>query len=233
MTRQISFALALMVFLAACSTGPAQAPRGPSGGADRSAVGVSVPAFTSVVRQVEPVAEAICRESDEVSNCDYDIRLITDPRAPSNAFQTLDANGRPILIVTQTLLREMSNTDEAAFVLSHEAAHHIAGHIPRTQTNASGTAVLAGLGALAAGLDPDAVAEAQRVGAFVGSRAYSKSFELEADRLGTVIAARAGYDPLRGAEFFNRLPDPGNAFLGSHPPNDQRIQAVREVAAGL
>jgi hypothetical protein len=32
----------------------------------------------------------------------------------------------------------------------------------------------------------------------VGARRYSKAFELEADALGTVIAARAGYDPLRG-----------------------------------
>jgi predicted Zn-dependent protease len=67
----------------------------------------------------------------------------------------------------------------------------------------------------------------------VGARTYSKDFELEADALGTVISMRAGFDPIRGAAFFTRIPDPGNRFLGTHPPNAQRIETVRRVAAGL
>ena len=68
---------------------------------------------------------------------------------------------------------------------------------------------------------------AQQLGAFVGSRSFSKEFELEADQLGTIITYRSGYDVLRGAEFFNRIPDPGNRFLGTHPPNAQRAAIVR------
>ncbi|MDJ0860305.1 MAG: M48 family metalloprotease, partial [Dinoroseobacter sp.] len=75
--------------------------------------------------------------------------------------------------------------------------------------------------------------QAMQAGAFVGARAYSKDKELEADALGTVITARAGYDPVRGAAFFSRIPDPGDQFLGTHPPNAERIQVVRQVAAGL
>lgn len=56
---------------------------------------------------------------------------------------------------------------------------------------------------------------------------------LEADGLGTEIAIRAGYDPVHGAEFFTRLPDPGDTFLGSHPPNAQRIAAVRRAAESI
>ena len=67
----------------------------------------------------------------------------------------------------------------------------------------------------------------------MGARRYGRQFELEADALGTVIAYRAGYDPVRGAAFFTRLPDPGDQFLGSHPPNADRIALVREVVAGL
>jgi predicted Zn-dependent protease len=48
-----------------------------------------------------------------------------------------------------------------------------------------------------------------------------------------VIAANAGYDPLVGAEFFFRIPDPGNRFLGTHPPTAERVAVVRRVAAGL
>jgi predicted Zn-dependent protease len=38
---------------------------------------------------------------------------------------------------------------------------------------------------------------------------------------------------LRGAEYFNRLPDPKNAFLSTHPSNKARIQIVRQTAAEL
>ncbi len=71
------------------------------------------------------------------------------------------------------------------------------------------------------------------VGAVVGSRAYSKEYELEADRLGTIITHLAGYDPLAGVEYFSRIPDPGNQFLGTHPPNRQRIELVKKTANGL
>ena len=81
--------------------------------------------------------------------------------------------------------------------------------------------------------DPDAGRKAAEFGAAIGARTYSKDFELEADALGTAIAAQAGYDPLMGAEFFFRIPDPGNTFLGTHPRNADRIETVRRVAAGL
>lgn len=74
---------------------------------------------------------------------------------------------------------------------------------------------------------------AEQIGASLGARTYSKDFELEADQLGTVITARAGFDPVRGALFFNRIPDPGNRFLGTHPPNAARMDIVRKTAAGL
>jgi len=60
---------------------------------------------------------------------------------------------------------------------------------------------------------------------------YSKDFELEADALGTVITAQAGFDPLLGADFFFRIPDPGNSFLGTHPANADRVAIVRRTAA--
>ncbi|MDZ4136092.1 MAG: M48 family metalloprotease, partial [Paracoccaceae bacterium] len=67
----------------------------------------------------------------------------------------------------------------------------------------------------------------------VGARRYSKGFELEADALGAEIALRAGLDPVRGAQFFARIPDPGDAFLGTHPPNADRMATVRAAVAHL
>jgi predicted Zn-dependent protease len=189
--------------------------------------------FGQVVSRVEPVAEALCRSRGTVRNCDFKIIYDDRPGVAANAYQTRDASGRPLLIVTGPLLRETENAHELAFVLGHEAAHHIEGHLDRQQASAVWGAVLIGSVVAASGGDAGSVEAAQRLGAQAGSRVFSKDFELEADALGTVIAARSGFDPVRGADFFARIPDPGDVFLGTHPPNADRQRVVREVAAQL
>ncbi len=190
--------------------------------------------FQTVVRRVEPVAEQFCRSRAPQSNCDFKIVVDDRPNRGVNAFQTLDSNGRPIIGFTVPLIADARNQDELAFVMAHEAAHHIRGHIAQTQQNAALGGLLIGTlaGALGAS-DASSIETAQRIGATVGARTYSKEFELEADALGTRIAAAAGYDPLRGAAFFSRIPDPGDRFLGTHPPNADRVRTVQRVAAGL
>jgi len=195
--------------------------------------------FKTVVARVEPVAERECRARAPRSNCDFLIKVDTRDGQPVNAFQTLTRDGQPLIVFTVALIADARNADELAFVMSHEAAHHIEGHIPQMQQEAQLGAMAGGIlasvlttGASAA-VRQSAIEQAVQAGAFVGSRQYSKAKELEADALGTVIAARAGYDPIRGAGFFTRLPDPGDKFLGSHPPNQDRIRTVQRVAAGL
>jgi predicted Zn-dependent protease len=215
---------------------PAPAPMGalrPEPPPARIAPEMAARNFISVVRRVEPVAERVCREQLPRGNCDFLIVVDDRPGVPPNAFQTLDRSGRPVIGFTLPLIADARNEDELAFVLGHEAAHHIAGHIPLTQRSASEGALVGGLLATLGGLDPQSVDAVAQLGATVGARRFSKEFELEADALGTVIAARAGYDPVRGAAFFNRIPDPGDQFLGSHPPNADRIRVVQATAARL
>ena len=187
-------------------------------------------AFVEVVDRVEPVAEAECRRVDPRRNCDFLIAVDDRPEVPANAFQTLNEEGRPVIFFTLGLIADARNRDELAFVMAHEAAHHIAGHISRQQRNATLGALVFGQLAGATGGN---VAAAQDLGAALAARSYSKEFELEADRLGAVVAAKAGFDPLRGADFFFRIPDPGDRFLGTHPANADRIAAVRAAVAGL
>ena len=190
--------------------------------------------FLSVVARVEPVAEAYCRERRPDLNCDFRIVIDDRPGAPPNAFQTLDPRtGQPVVGFTLALIADARNPDELAFILGHEAGHHIAGHLPRSRDNALAGALILGTLAALGGADPRAVRSAQDVGATVGARTYSRDFELEADVLGAVIAHRGGFDPERGAGFFSRIPDPGNRFLGSHPPNALRIRLVARTAADL
>jgi predicted Zn-dependent protease len=199
----------------------------------RNRAGIAARQFVSVVRTVEPVAERECLRRAPGANCDFQIVVDDRPGQAPNAFQTVDRNGRPILAFNLALIASVSNADELAFVMGHEAAHHVLGHLGRTQQNAAvGAVILSGLVALG-GADASVVQSAEQIGASLGARTYSKDFELEADRLGTVITQRAGYDPVLGAEFFNRIPDPGNRFLGTHPPNAARMETVRRTAQGL
>ena len=231
--------VALALLLAGCAE-PVRLPAPVTGPLPASArLAPQLPAraaavnFETAVERVEPVAERFCRAQTARLPCDFRIVIDDRPGQPPNAFQTLDRAGRPVIGLTLPLIAGARNVDEIAFVLGHEAAHHILGHIPQQRDSAAAGAILAGVLATLNGADDAAVRAAQDVGATLGARRYSQAFELQADALGTEIAHRAGFDPVRGAAFFNRLADPGNRFLGTHPPNAQRQATVRRVAASL
>lgn len=239
MIKKTMCAFAAVVALAACEVAPVQTDA--QGGAiapsqpyiAKLLQNQAVRTFVRVVEDVEPIAEHECRVRTKRVNCDFMIVIDDRPDQPVNAYQTVDRWGRPIIVFTLPMIREAQNANELAFVLGHEAAHHIAGHISRQKFNAkAGEVILAGITLLSGG-DSASVQSARRVGAAYGARTYSKRYELEADALGTVITAKAGYDPIVGAEFFNRIPDPGDVFLGTHPPNAARIEIVQETAAAL
>ncbi|MCA0871250.1 M48 family metallopeptidase [Seohaeicola saemankumensis] len=226
------FLFILPLTLAACevtySTGPASAPA-----SDPVASQPSTASFAQVVAAIEPVAEQECRRRTNGTNCDFLIRVDKNPRAEPNAYQSEDPSGRPVITFTRAMIDSTANADELAFVLGHEAAHHISGHLARQAQNAAaGAIIFAGLATLTGGSAAD-VAAAQQLGEAVGARSYSKEFELEADELGTVITYRAGFDPLLGAQYFTRIADPGDRFLGTHPPNGARIETVRRTSRQL
>lgn len=235
--------LILLPLLAACAVEPVPAPAADAGEGKVNpvrAVGEALDertrarSFLSVIEEVEPVAEAECRRRAPRLNCDFRVVVDDRPGQPPNAFQTVDGSGRPVIAFTRALIGEAENRDELAFVLAHEAAHHIEGHLDRQRENATAGAVVFGQLAGALGAQTEAeLRAAQEIGAVVGARTYSKAFELEADRLGTIITARAGFDPIRGAEFFFRIPDPGEVFLSTHPPNAERVAIVRRTTAAL
>lgn len=221
------------LLLAACVGGlPQSSPSAPvfhAASEDKAAA-----RFIAVAAQVEPVAEDLCRRlRGRQINCDIQIAVDDRPDAEPNAFQTVDPSGRPYVVFTLSLIALASSADELAFVMGHEAAHHIAGHIPRRQESAAAGALLAGVLASGSGLTPEEVKQAQAIGADIGAQRYSQDFELEADALGTEIAWAAGFDPIKGAAFFDRLPDPGEGFLNSHPANSLRKQGVAETLRRL
>lgn len=242
MLRSLSVLFALPLVLAACEApqpgmGGASLPRPKApvvtveAGPDAHTAAVN---FLAVARDMEPRIETEClARTRGRMNCDYQV-MVDEGRDPQpNAFQTLDDRGRPIVAFNLALIAEARNRDELAFVMGHEAAHYILGHLEQKSSDATRGAMILGVLAAASGADADGVAQARDFGAEMGARAYSKDYELQADALGTVIAWNAGYDPERGALFFTRLPDPGHSFLGTHPANGERIAVVHRVTTAL
>lgn len=208
---------------------PASTPAAPGPRVQGMSAAQAERAFASVSRRVEPVAERECSNRAPGMNCDFLISIDPDPNAAPNAYQSLDRSGRPLITFTQRMMGQLANEDELAFVMSHEAAHHIRGHLARQAQNAVLASVGAGVLTSLLGGGQAAVSTAQDVGGYVGARSYSKQHELEADELGTIITHKAGYRPSVGVQFFNRLPDPGDRFLGTHPANPDRVQVVQQT----
>jgi Zn-dependent protease with chaperone function len=218
---------------------PAAAPEAPAGNARTAAD------FNRVVARVAPQGERLCREENPGAPggwCDFRIALDRDPRMPPNAYQTEGEDGRALVVVGATLLDQMRSDDEIAFVVSHEMSHHIAGHIPKQQQQqAMGALILGGLVAAAGNAygtpaSEEQLRQAMDIGAAIGARTYSQSYELEADTLGAYIAARAGYDPATGAEIFERpgvRSEGGPPLLTSHPGSAQREANIAQVEAAI
>ncbi|NOZ32522.1 MAG: M48 family metalloprotease [Alphaproteobacteria bacterium] len=147
------------------------------------------------------------------------------------------------IYVTRGLLTLANDTSELAAVVSHEIAHvtlrHAQARSSRARTGRIVDRVLGGI--LGANLDVDqSSARAKR-----SLAAFSQGQELDADREGIKIAARAGYDPHAAARFlaimgrFSQFVEGEAAtgfdngdFLATHPSTPRRIEtAVRAARA--
>ncbi len=127
------------------------------------------------------------------------VRVLDTEPPTNNAFVV---GGQYVYVFTGFLAAAQSD-DEIAFVLGHELGHsYCFKHSERQESDI--TMRLARLAVLFAALSGGKTA--QKVGIFgeVLGADYSQQDEAEADALGTAIALRAGFDPLRGVDFFTK-----------------------------
>lgn len=145
--------------------------------------------------------------------------------------------------MTASLLAQARDDNEIATVLSHEAAHHVGGHIARMDANAPSRAFFPKFQAAILG-DSGVEPVIGDYGAGSGARARGRALELEADWIGTFIAERSGYDTAKGAGIYARSgAKTGRSTLvtSSHPSLSRRLEVVlaarseihRQRAAGL
>lgn len=241
-TRRVSAVfLTALLALAGCAPVPVQQaggrlPAPPSSLAIRSdgSPESTARSFVAVMSRMEPAVEREClQRRTQPINCDFLFVVDDRPGLEPNAFQTIDERGRPIIGFTLSLIAATRNGDEIAFVVGHEASHHILNHLDRKAGAAAAGAVILGRIASIYGSDASAIETAQRIGASVGSRYYSKDWELQADYLGAIMTLNAGFDPVNGARFFERIPDPGDHVLGTHPSRAARLAQVNRAVGDV
>lgn len=125
------------------------------------------------------------------------------------------------------------NEEGVAVVMGHEVAHAIANHGgERMSTQMVAQYGLNTIGQLM-GQNPTAgkelLMQAVGAGAGVGMLKFSREHESEADRMGLIFMAMAGYDPKSAPKFWERMSaqSGGQAppeFLSTHPSHDTRIK---------
>jgi len=139
------------------------------------------------------------------------------------------------IFITRGLLDRMRNEAELAGVLGHEVAHVLRKHHLKAIQKGAQTA-LAG-DAMSAALRDRAGPARDKLIAFgteMYSRGLDKSDELEADRLGVVIAARAGYDAyglpsvLQTLQAMNAQDSALALMFKTHPAPGERLDALGE-----
>ena len=186
----------------------------------------SGPVFERVQKIGARIAMAAKQRYPEIANTMvWKWTVIDDPKM-INAWMLPGGYGA----VYTGLVNFVQSDDELAMVMGHEAAHAIARHGGERMTQGAA----AQLGAAAAGVATDSEAIAQ--GAAMGLQAgillpYSRKQESEADELGLLIAAQAGYDPRSAITLWRRMQSQGGAkieFLSTHPNDNTRIELLQQ-----
>lgn len=152
-----------------------------------------------------------------------------------NLIGTQDLNafcmpGGKIAFFYGILAKLQLTDDEVATIMGHEAAHALLEHAREQMGKNFATQTGLRLGAALLGLGSVGDMAAQ-VGSQVLSLTYSRDDESEADALGLVMSARAGYDPHAGVSLWKKMMAASGGssppkFLSTHPPSADRVKAI-------
>lgn len=167
----------------------------------------------------------------EIKNFSWEFNLVQNKEA--NAFCM--PGGK--IVVYEGLLPYTQNEASLAIVLGHEIAHAVAKHSAEQMSkqikNQYGTQILGGV-LQAAGVSSTTTQLAQilaQKGLQFRSLKYSRDHETEADRMGLIFAAMAGYDPNVAVAFWQRMSQGSssnqNDMFSDHPSDAKRIAAIK------
>jgi predicted Zn-dependent protease len=154
---------------------------------------------------------------------------VVDDNATINAFAL---PGGKVAVYTG-ILPYTKDDAGLAFVLAHEVGHALARHGGERMSEQLLLQLgQEGLNIAIADKSQQAI-QAINLGYGVGATLgfmlpFSRTQELEADHIGIILMAKAGYDPREAPKFFERMMSghtkKGPAFLSTHPADETRIR---------
>ncbi len=169
--------------------------------------------------------------SSEIQNFSWEFNLVQNKEA--NAFCM--PGGK--IVVYEGLLPYTQNEASLAIVLGHEIAHAVAKHSAEQMSKQIrqqyGTQILGTVlnSAVGNGVGDVASAIAQQGFSFANLK-YSRDNESEADHIGLIFAAMAGYDPEQAIPFWQRMASGSSSnqsdIFSDHPSDAKRIAALQK-----
>ena len=158
-----------------------------------------------------------------------------------NLVQNKEANAwcmpGGLICVYEGILPLTQDEPSLAIVLGHEIAHAVARHsaeqmstkIKQQYGMQIGAAVLGGMGV---GANTSSIIQAVAAQGFnFKNLSYSRNHESEADHMGLIFAAMAGYDPQVAVSFWQRMAAASNnqrsEFFSDHPSDATRIKQIQ------
>ncbi len=167
----------------------------------------------------------------ETSYYQWEFNLIQDPQV--NAFCM--PGGK--IVVYEGLLPVTQDEAGLAVVLGHEIAHAVAKHSAERLSNSYkqqyGMQVL-GAVAQSAGVSAGTqqlASLAASLGSELFTAGFSRKQESEADYIGLIFAAMAGYDPSVATSFWQRMAAQGSgtsSIFSDHPSDAKRIEDIQK-----
>jgi metalloendopeptidase OMA1, mitochondrial len=241
-------ATTLLLLLAGCYAVPVTGRRAVNLVDDKEVTKMSIAMFDDMKRQYKisrdrSLHDRLQRIGDRLSKVvfwdmpDADWEFIVFDNPQINAFAM--AGGK--VGVFTGLFKIAKNDDQIASVIAHEIAHVTAKHVHEklSQEMAVKTVGAVGMiGGMASGasiLAVDALSQAYGITTTMGARAFDRAKEKEADLIGLMYMARAGYDPEEAVKVLERLDaetasTPAQpAFLSTHPSNPERIVQLMDA----
>lgn len=195
-------------------------------------------------REIEPVKRVAARIVEAAKRSKYaemakqfqwEVTVIKDDKT-ANAFAL--PGGK---MAVYTGIFPMAKTEAGlAAVMGHEVVHALARHgaerMSQEQlTNAAVQAAGAAAGAAGGGLVSQGTMAALGAGAQVGVLLpFSRQHESEADYIGILLAADAGYDPRESVALWERMERMSGGggpseFLSTHPSHGTRIEDLKKA----
>jgi metalloendopeptidase OMA1, mitochondrial len=187
----------------------------------------SGPERDTIVRVAERLARAT---HDDAKDFNWQVSAVRSSQA--NAFCL---PGGKIVVYTGILPYAKTEAGLAA-VMGHEMAHAIARHgSQRLLRTSLAQTLMTGASFSMGDMDPQ---QRQSIMAALGAGAqygvllpFSREHESEADQMGLIYMARAGYDPREAITFWERMSETDQTsppeFMSTHPSHGTRIEQLK------